>query len=433
MGGLARRASYIRALQVQSNDQAPVLFVDAGNLFSDDRFVGGQLPSETLVKDRWVDKGYGDFNQDAANIGYNDLPFLAWLMKKDDYDKHVAEFPFTKKLVSANVVAMDQNLQSPQPYLIKEVPLKRGDPGAKFRIGIVGLTDLKNEGPGISTSQIAGYQILDPLQAAKRVLPEVKKQADYIIVLAYMPQDKLQSLATDNPEIDTIVAAHQTTNMGDPLHYSNATITFAYSQTKFLGELRVFVDQNGKVVKQANRYVGLDDGIPDDPAAADEVANAHNDFTAEQTKAAQDAAAAQPPLAVLGAQNPQQGASPYVGSDACATCHQREYDIWKNTNHAHAMADLEKRSQQNDPSCIKCHVVGYQQGGFQALYSTPQFANVQCESCHGPGRQHTQRPAKGYGFMSTPVGCVQCHTQTNSPDFNFATYYPKIRHDQFKN
>jgi hypothetical protein len=426
MGGLARRASYIRALEIQSNNQSPVIYVDAGNLFSDDRYVNGQLPAETVVKNRWVDKGYGDFGQEAANIGYNDLPFLAWLMNKDGYDKRIAEFPFTKKLVSANIHAIDQNLQSPAPYIIKEVSLKRGDPGGKLRIGIIGLTDQKTEGPGVTASQIAGFEIEDPVVAAKRVLPELKKQADYIIVLAYMGQDKAQVLATQNPEIDTIIAAHQTTNMGEPLHFNNSTITFAYSQTKFMGELRVFVDASGKVVKQANRYIGLDDGIPDDPAAADEVASAHNDFTNEQTKAAQEAAAAQPPLAVLGAQ--QQQSSPYAGVEACATCHQREYDIWKNTNHAHAMADLEKRSQQNDPSCVKCHVVGFQQGGFQAQYSTPQFANVQCESCHGPGRQHTEKPGKGYGFVSTPVGCVQCHTQANSPDFNFATYYPKIKH-----
>ncbi|HUK92004.1 MAG TPA: hypothetical protein VLZ81_16510, partial [Blastocatellia bacterium] len=209
---------------MQSNNQSPVMYVDAGNLFSDDRYVNGQLPPEVLVKNRWVDKGYADFGQDAANIGYNDLPYLAWLMNKDGYDKRVAELPFTKKLVSANIHPVDQNLQTPAPYLIKEITLKRGNPGGKLRIGIIGLTDLKPEGQTGSIGQIAGYQIEDPLAAAKRVLPEVKKQADYVIVLAYMPQDKVQLLATQNAEIDTIIAAHQTTNMGDPLHFNKATI-----------------------------------------------------------------------------------------------------------------------------------------------------------------------------------------------------------------
>jgi hypothetical protein len=424
MGGLARRASFIKALEVQSNDQGPVIFLDSGNLFSDDRYVNAQLPAEIVSKNRWVTKAYGDFGQEAANITYNDLPFLAWLMKKDGFDKRTEEFPFTKRLISANIHPTDAGLGAPEPYIIKEVSLKRGDPGGKLKIGIVGLTDMKPDGTS-AIGQIAGYQIEDPMQAAKRVLPEVKKKADYVIVLAYLPQEKLQALASQNPEIDTIIGGKQNTSMGDPSHFNKATVTLAYTQTKYVGELRIFVDQDGKVTKQVNRYVALTDAIPDDPMAADEVASAHNDFTAAQTKAAQDAAASQPPLALLGAA--QQQSSPYVGAEACSQCHLPQYDIWKTTGHSHAMASLEKRSQQNDPSCIKCHVVGYQQGGFQGI-STPQFANVQCESCHGPGRQHTQNPGKGYGFMATPVGCVQCHTQSNSPDFNFATYLPKIKH-----
>ena len=67
-------------------------------------------------------------------------------------------------------------------------------------------------------------------------------------------------------------------------------------------------------------------------------------------------------------------------------------------------------------------------GGFQALYSTPQFANVQCEACHGPGGVHAEKPRKGYGYVQTPSDCVTCHTRDNSPDFNFAAYWPKIKH-----
>jgi mono/diheme cytochrome c family protein len=92
------------------------------------------------------------------------------------------------------------------------------------------------------------------------------------------------------------------------------------------------------------------------------------------------------------------------------------------------MATLEKKNQQFDNECIACHVVGYQKGGFQSLYTTPQFANVQCEECHGPGLAHSGNPTKGYGFVATPVGCMRCHKEPNDPDFNFAVYWPKIKH-----
>jgi hypothetical protein len=58
-----------------------------------------------------------------------------------------------------------------------------------------------------------------------------------------------------------------------------------------------------------------------------------------------------------------------------------------------AMATLEKKNQQFD-RCVGCHVVGFQ-GQVQSLYTTPQFANVQCEDV-GPGREHANN-GKGYG------------------------------------
>jgi 2',3'-cyclic-nucleotide 2'-phosphodiesterase (5'-nucleotidase family) len=422
MGGLARRAAYIRAFQLRSHDEAPALFVDAGNLFSDDRYAAGELPPEITVKNRWVLKGYSDFNHDAANLSYLDLPYLATLLKKDGYDKRAAEFPFIKKLISANIKPMDPGVQAPPPYVIVETTLKRGQPGKKYKIGIIGLTQGKPVSPTVDEYDVAGFHIDDPFIAAKRILPDLKKQVDFVVALAYMPQDKAQLLATQNSEIDAVIGARQMSNTGEVQHFNRATLTYAYSQTKYLGELRVYLSNDGKIENQTNRYVALDDSVPDDPAAAEVVASAHTEFTNEQSKTAQQVQASATPMTLLST------ASPYAGVDECAKCHQQEYDIWKNTGHAHAMATLEKRNQQLDQGCVKCHVVGYEQGGFQAVYSTPQFANVQCESCHGPGKAHVDNPAKGYGFMSVPVGCMQCHTQNNSPDFNFALYYPKIKH-----
>src|SRR5215471_2839238 len=129
MGGLARRAGYMRAFELRSASEAPAFYVDAGNFLSDDKFVAGQLPPEVIAKNKWVVKAYGQFGQAAANLSYDDLPYAAELLKKDGYADRVSEMPFIKKLVSANLVP-DQSHEAPAPYVIKEISLKRGKPGA---------------------------------------------------------------------------------------------------------------------------------------------------------------------------------------------------------------------------------------------------------------------------------------------------------------
>lgn len=424
MGGLARRVSYIKAFKHRSNLEVPTLVVDAGNLFTDDRFTADQLPGEVMTKNKWVVKGYGDFHHDVANISWVDLPYLTELLKKDGFDKRVDEYPFIERLISANVEPVDDQHRKPVAYVIREITLKRGVPGKKLRIGFLGLTEAKPVGASDKQNVYAGYRVNDPFEAARKAIPELKQKADVVVALAYMPMADVQRLATENPEIDTIIGARQTSTMDEPQHFNRSTITYAFSQTKYMGELRVYIKGDGTIENQLNRYVAMDSNIPDDGPATEEVTAAHTEFTNEQNTAAQTAHEAAPkPAGLLGGTD-----SPYVGVETCAGCHQKEHEIWSTTRHAHAMATLEKKNEQFDNECIRCHVVGYQRGGFQSLYTTPQFANVQCEECHGPGREHAANPGKGYGSMATPIGCMQCHKVPNDPDFDFAVYWPKIKH-----
>ncbi|HKP12262.1 MAG TPA: multiheme c-type cytochrome, partial [Blastocatellia bacterium] len=372
-----------------------------------------------MTKNQWVVKGYGDFHQDVANISFNDLPYVAELLKKDGFDKRADEFPFVNRLISANVEPADDSHKAPQPYLIREVSLNRAS-GKTLRIAFVGLTEGKPTGPNQRESAYAGFRINDVFETAKRVVPEARKKADMVVVLAYMPQDMAQRLASEVQDIDTIIVGRQMSQMNEPEHFGRATITYAYNQTKYVGELRYYLRGDGSVENQVNRYVPLDADLPDDPQAAQVVTEAHNDFTNLQ-KSAMDARPAPDT-------QPVSQESAYVGASTCGQCHATQYAVWEKTGHAHAMATLERKSQQFDNECVRCHVVGFNNGGFQSLISTPQLANVQCEACHGPGRAHIAAPAKGFGFMPTPTGCVQCHTKDNSPDFNFATYWPKIQH-----
>ena len=118
----------------------------------------------------------------------------------------------------------------------------------------------------------------------------------------------------------------------------------------------------------------------------------------------------------------------FAGSASCAPCHSSEYIVWKESAHGSALKTLEDEGQDRDPECTGCHVVGLDSTvGFRDRKTTPNLANVGCESCHGPSRAHVMDPA-----VRTPKkaadSCLSCHNPAHSPGFDFDTYWPKIRH-----
>ncbi|HRT97657.1 MAG TPA: multiheme c-type cytochrome [Planctomycetota bacterium] len=134
----------------------------------------------------------------------------------------------------------------------------------------------------------------------------------------------------------------------------------------------------------------------------------------------------------------------YTGDQACRICHPAQHADWALTRHACAWESLVRLGKENDPKCVRCHVVGYGLGGFVSLAKTPHLANVQCESCHGqngcvayaqnqparvvpPGGVPPASPPKA---PVTAEACLFCHDPTHSPRFDFAAYRARILHHQ---
>jgi hypothetical protein len=94
----------------------------------------------------------------------------------------------------------------------------------------------------------------------------------------------------------------------------------------------------------------------------------------------------------------------FVGSEVCAGCHQHAATVWEASQHAKAFEGLAAAKapshRQFDPECVKCHTVGFNhptgyfdppQASKMAAHNA-KFANVGCESCHGPGSAHANNP-----------------------------------------
>ncbi len=119
---------------------------------------------------------------------------------------------------------------------------------------------------------------------------------------------------------------------------------------------------------------------------------------------------------------------PYVGVARCKECHQPFVDSWEGTRHAMAFPSLERVGKAGDPECIRCHTVGFgEEGGFYSAETTPGLKNVQCEACHGHGSEHI---LDFYAPMQPVIRslCLKCHTERQSPDFDYNIYLEKVRH-----
>jgi len=132
----------------------------------------------------------------------------------------------------------------------------------------------------------------------------------------------------------------------------------------------------------------------------------------------------------------------------CMTCHQNTqkfidiFDRWEVSGHANVFNQQVETSDHYSTSCMKCHTTGYDHnvaasnGGFDDVaaqlgwsYTAPSnsgkwdtlktqypglvnLATIGCESCHGPGGEHTvgANPDKIQISLENGV-CAQCHDE----------------------
>lgn len=125
---------------------------------------------------------------------------------------------------------------------------------------------------------------------------------------------------------------------------------------------------------------------------------------------------------------PRNPGAEFAGTKTCGSCHQEAYEIWKKTPHSHALKTLEDDKHGRDPDCVACHVVGLDlETGFRDRILTPELADVGCESCHGPGKEHSLNPAVKMG-KAGQKSCAPCHKPENSPKFDFESYWARVIH-----
>jgi 2',3'-cyclic-nucleotide 2'-phosphodiesterase (5'-nucleotidase family) len=254
-GGLARRVGYVEVFKKRFK-HTPVIHVEAGFFLADS---SNYLPPVMLQNEQVV-RGLGRWNVDVVNLGRYDLLYAQKLLVREGLAERTNELPLIKNMISANGV-FGTEVAQPAPYIIKEVRGPRiKNKSKKLRVGFLGLAE------PIKPAEGRDGTVTDLFEAARRVVPQLRKQCDILVIVAHSEHKAALRLATENPEADIVIAGNAEA-IYKPRQVGNTMVICAASGNTQQGDLRVYIDEQGhKSYKFLS--LNLDSTVPADPAAA---------------------------------------------------------------------------------------------------------------------------------------------------------------------
>ena len=410
-GGLRRRATFLKQ---RRKEGWPVVAFDNGGLIS-------RFGPQQEIKYRNTVDGLNKMGYKAVAFGTDDLKLPAGALLSAVANADI--------FVSANAGLFDINAG--------DVPRYRVIEAGGMKIGVTAVFGDRFQ------KQVQNEEIdfLPAKQALDEVVPKLKKaKCDVYVLLAHATMDETIALAKQFPIFNIAVMAHgayEPPHEPEKIEGSKTMLIEVGHKGMYAIVVGYFDDQRTPMRYQR---VPLDHRFIDDPGMDELMA----DYQTELQQLGWEGLGLRP------APHPD---GKFVGSKACATCHEKEYAIWKDTPHSHATDTLlhVKPPRQFDPECISCHATGWEpqkffpyESGYDSLESTPGLAGSGCENCHGPGSAHV-KAEKGSdkslqkrlreALQATATSkeaqrdsCQRCHDIDNSPKFDFDSYWEKIAH-----
>ncbi len=241
VGGMARRATVVRQIREQS---AHVLLVDAGDVHQ------GCLLADAFQGEPDIEL-MNELGYVAMGLGNHDLDYgLQTLLRRRD----AAFFP----ILSANLFDAESGERLLEPYTIVEAG------GVK-----IALTNLAGpDWPHIVSAELAAaLRFADPIETARELIPQLRTQADLVVVLGHQYLKDDYALASAVPGIDVIISAHEHAKLDQPIQIGGTLIVQDYQWGAYLGRLDVAVS-GGRITSYAWGLIPLTADIPADPGIA---------------------------------------------------------------------------------------------------------------------------------------------------------------------
>ena len=249
LGGLDKRPSVIKAEQAKGN---PVLVVDAGN-FSDDKGTDYWKRTE-FIWDLMGRMGYEAVTPGDMEMidGVGALKALA------------ARCPQVK-MVSANVKDSAGALVFPEYAIF--------DKGG-VRVGVTGVTGASYyafaKARGVLKKDDITFE--DSKTALLRVLPELRRQSDVVVVLLHEGPGDAKRIVAEVPGIDVLVVGHSPGYQFEPDQVDGTTIVRAGNRGQYMMVVDLTVGSDGKIAEVKGEGKPLGEAVPKDPAFAPDVA-----------------------------------------------------------------------------------------------------------------------------------------------------------------
>jgi 2',3'-cyclic-nucleotide 2'-phosphodiesterase (5'-nucleotidase family) len=231
-GGIAEVATIIKSAK-------PDLILDAGD-FSTGTFLADEFLGAPTIQ------AMNKIGYDASTIGNHEF----------DY----GQAALTMRLREAKFPVLSANVESPVSEIKKFTVLNvRG-----MRFGIIGLTteELKTKS---HPNKVTGVTVLDTVKTLERLLPEVRKKADFIIATVHLEDDEEKRVASAFPEIRLIIGGHNHEALG-PIWLDKTLIAKTGVSTHNVG--RVDLDfQNKQLSHMEAKLIPVRNVRPDSDVA----------------------------------------------------------------------------------------------------------------------------------------------------------------------
>jgi 2',3'-cyclic-nucleotide 2'-phosphodiesterase (5'-nucleotidase family) len=379
-----------------------VLLIDGGD------FIAGSKLQDSIKAD-YLAEGMSRLGYDAIGLGELDLllgqKFLLNLAREKKLD-----------IVSANVHYVDNDQLFVKPYVVRRLGGRKlfGLEAGGVRVAITSVLRL-DDGAKIEAKRDDDRELIvkDPIIAARRVVQELRGKADVIILMAHTGMDPAKEIAHGVGGVDLMPVGHGNFRNKEAVFIGKTPLMQPGDQGRMVAVMEAKLTNQKRFAGATARLVSLDASYPDDePMAA----------LVKDYRGAVRAANILPEW-------PDMDKEMYLGTETCVGCHPQEDEQWKTTRHAHAWETMVKEGVDRDLECVPCHVTGFGSwNGFRRADVTPDRMNVQCEVCHGPGKDHYELITGGgdrtrlplHGLLPiTPKTCTQCHRDHHDPEFDY--------------